>query len=142
MPKSLVSKITHCARHHPILLKPSSDSKKSNQELTWEQKAALLKKYDEWCKDVIALGVKPSIRRFEDLYAKRNQVLRLLKQRPKLEGLKEVMPDEVAGHRIRVVTRPFLPIEKLIRDWLLYFRRRLIPINVKVLRLLGQDVYR
>jgi hypothetical protein len=128
----------------PILPKPTVETKKSRgNELTWSEKVALLEKFDRWSEDLKARGVpKPSVRQFENLHAKRNTVSRLLKQRSKLKGLQDVMPDASAQLRHRIVLRPFLPVEYLLRDWLQYFRQRLIPINVQVLCLLAQDVYR
>lgn len=127
----------------PILPKTTVDIKESrSNELTWSEKVALLEKFDRWNEDLKARGAKPSIRQFEHLYAKRNMMSRLLQQREKLKGLQTVMPEETAQRRHRIMSRPFLPVEYLLRDWLLYFRRRLIPVNVQVLCLLAQDVYR
>jgi hypothetical protein len=110
--------------------------------LTWNEKQDLLKKFDEWTADLKAQGVaKPSVRLFEQLYSKRGKVLRLLHQRSKLEGLHQVMPKEAAASRQRLMLRPFLPVESLLRDWLLYFRKRLIPVNIQILCLLAKDVY-
>ncbi|KAF9951561.1 hypothetical protein BGZ65_005872, partial [Modicella reniformis] len=98
MPRSPASRLARKnSRPCPILPKRSADAKTPIRELTWNEKEALLEKFDEWCKTMKAQGVKePSVRLFERQFATRGQVSRLLKQREKLKGLQVAMPEDAA----------------------------------------------
>jgi hypothetical protein len=65
--------------------------------------------------------MKPSVWRFKELYYKRNQVSRLLKEEPKLRSLVKTMPSETAKTPYTVLERSFYPVEYLLYDWLRTF---------------------
>src|SRR5690554_988614 len=150
MPRSPPTKIRRPnPRPYPILpgsplnTAPNAPKKNASSELPWTEQLKLIRKFDVWKEEVKRLGQKkPSVRLFEDTYAKRNQVWRYLRKRTELENLEKLLPSEAGTSRRRVVYRPFLPVEYILKDWIMYFRARHIPINITVACLLAQDVYK
>jgi hypothetical protein len=65
----------------------------------------------------------------------------LMDKREALEALSNTLPG-ATEKRQRLVDRPFLPVESIVKQWLRYFRDRLIPIDITILRLLASDVYK
>ncbi|KAG0244708.1 hypothetical protein BG011_002874, partial [Mortierella polycephala] len=131
----------------PIL--PATDAasqgatKKRVAELNWQEKLDLIYKWDAWSAKwrQFIENTEPQMSVFAKEHNIRVSYLKgLVERRESLEAITRTLSG-ATEKRHRLVDRPFLPVENIVKQWLRYFRDRLIPIDITILRLLANDVY-